>query len=40
LGLRSREDAEVIDGLKAGETIVLPTDPGSRLTDGRRIVTP
>jgi HlyD family secretion protein len=40
LGLRSQEDVEVIDGLKAGETIVLPIDPGNRLTDGRRIVTP
>ena len=40
LGLRNREFVEVIEGLEPGETIVLPTDPRNRLSDGRRIVTP
>ncbi len=40
LGLRSRDEMEVIEGLKPGETVILPTSPKNSLRDGQRIVTP
>ena len=40
LGLRSREVVEVVEGLKSGETVVLPTNSKTNLRDGQRIVTP
>ncbi len=41
LGLRGQEAIEVVAGLRAGEQILRPADPGGRsLTDGRRVAAP
>ena len=40
LGLRNAEWAEVVDGVPAGETVVVSSDPKKPLTEGRRITTP
>ena len=40
LGLRSRDAIEVVGGLQAGDTVVVPQDPRARLTDGKRIAAP
>lgn len=39
-GLRSPEKIEVIEGLKTGDIVVIPTDPRNSLNEGQRIVTP
>ncbi|MCA9159661.1 MAG: efflux RND transporter periplasmic adaptor subunit [Planctomycetales bacterium] len=40
LGLRSRDAAEVLDGLVEGDSVITPTHPSTELTDGRRVVLP
>lgn len=40
LGLRSPEQVEVTEGLEPGETVVVPSDPRSLLSDGRGLMTP
>jgi HlyD family secretion protein len=40
LGVRSKDLAEVVDGLRPGETVVAPADAEARLEDGQRIVVP
>jgi HlyD family secretion protein len=40
LGLRSPATIEVVDGLHAGDTVVVPQDPRAELTDGQRIAVP
>ncbi len=40
VGLRSRDAVEVVEGLTAGETVVMPRDARLRLSDGKRIVLP
>ncbi len=36
-GLRSRDSVEVIDGLRPGDTVVVPVDPKTELRDGRKV---
>ena len=38
LGVRSRDSAEVVEGLAAGDSVVSPVDPAKTLTGGRRVV--
>jgi HlyD family secretion protein len=40
LGLHNAEWAEVVDGVQAGETIVISRDPKKPLSEGRRIAAP
>ncbi len=40
LGLHNAEWAEVVDGVQAGETIVISRDPKKPLREGRRITAP
>lgn len=40
LGLRSREAIEVVDGLQAGDVVIIPKDPRAKLADGKRIALP
>ena len=40
LGLRGREQVEVISGLQAGETVILPSVAGQQLRPGQRIAEP
>ncbi len=40
LGLRSQEAIEVIDGLQAGDGVIVPEDPRTKLTEGKRIASP
>jgi HlyD family secretion protein len=39
LGLHSRRDVEVLEGLAAGDVVISPAVPGATLSDGRRVVT-
>ncbi|MBD3673907.1 MAG: efflux RND transporter periplasmic adaptor subunit [Planctomycetaceae bacterium] len=39
-GLRSPGMIEVIEGLKSGETVVIPSDPSNSLSEDQRIVMP
>ena len=40
LGIEGRDTVAVVDGLSNGEVIVKPTQPSSRLTDGRKVLVP
>lgn len=37
IGLRSRDFVEVIEGLQAGDTVLIPADPSATLRDGRKV---
>lgn len=37
IGLRSRESVEVTDGVRAGQTVVLPAESGAALRHGQRV---
>jgi len=37
IGLRSRESVEVVDGLVPGNTVLIPADAKTALSDGRRV---
>ena len=37
LGARSRDMVEVVEGLRPGDTVVVPTDAAAKLEAGRRI---
>lgn len=39
LGLHSRRDVEILEGFNTGEVAISPANPGTTLTDGRRVVT-
>lgn len=39
-GLRSREHVEVLEGLKAGEAVIIPRDERNALSNGKRISMP
>jgi HlyD family secretion protein len=40
VGLRNQEKVEVLEGLAAGDTVVVPSTARTALTDGRRISSP
>ena len=40
LGLRSRDAIEIVDGLQAGDAVIVPKDPRAKLADGKRITLP
>jgi HlyD family secretion protein len=40
LGLRSRDTAEVLDGLVEGDSVITPNRPSTELTDGRKVALP
>ncbi len=39
IGLRSRDSVEVIEGLRAGDSVLMPANPKAILRDGRKVET-
>jgi hypothetical protein len=40
IGLVGRDAVEIVDGVRAGDTVLAPIKPGGTLPDGRRWTTP